>query len=70
MWMSFAQCEYSIHTSLGGCEIVQFLVATLGLPDSRLDVRYLFLYSLGQKITTFTIAHRPSRHVGNNVSDK
>ena len=28
----------------------------------RLDVRYLFLYSLGQKITTCIIAHRPSRH--------
>jgi len=25
MWMSFAQCEHSIHASLGGCEIAQFL---------------------------------------------
>ncbi len=30
--------------------------------STPVDVRYLFLYSLGQKITTFTIAHRPSRH--------
>jgi hypothetical protein len=25
MWMSFAQCEYSIHTSLGDCEIAQIV---------------------------------------------
>jgi hypothetical protein len=37
MWISFAQCEYSIHTHLGGCEIAQFLVATLHdpYPSSR-----------------------------------
>jgi len=27
--MSIAQCEYSIHTRLGGCEIAQFFWSPL-----------------------------------------